>query len=119
MWGRRPATGYRSRLRNATSTAATPATSAGESADTSEEEDPDEDEEEEEEEVRDDVHVCSGRVVAARCSALHLLVLLLGFGSRLSRELSMVTAWPHIHCAFLSSPHPMLACRHATVTPSM
>ena len=47
----RPATGYRSRLRNATSAAATPATSAGESGDTSEEEEP-EDEDEEEEEVR-------------------------------------------------------------------
>ena len=48
----RPATGYRARLRNATSIAATPATSAGGSSNASEEE-PDEEEEEEEEEEQE------------------------------------------------------------------
>ena len=67
----RPATGYRSRLRNATSAAATPATSAGESSDdSSEAEDEDEDEEEDaEEEVRTDaITGANQQRVAAMCS---------------------------------------------------
>ena len=65
----RPATGYRSRLRNATSAAATPATSAGESSDGSEAEDEDEDEEEDaEEEVRTDAITGANQPCSRECS---------------------------------------------------
>ena len=60
--GRRQGTG--ARLRNATSAAATPATSAGDSIETSEEHEP-EDDAEEEEEVRL-VSSASGKAIVAR-----------------------------------------------------